>query len=273
MKRHARRIRGAALLFAAALGCESRPAALGSRTESSRAPLSSTRPVATDRPPAEPAKAPLDHIEILTGNAKAADRLPMVIAIHGLGDSPARFAAMVSGLDARARVLLPAGPTRYLDGFAWFPFPRNRTDEKLAPGIRASARRVAEFITWAVKARPTQGKPIVTGFSQGGMISFALAVEYPEMISAAYPVGGALPEPMRPLRLERPAPPIVAFHGSDDPLVPLGPTNASVEHLQRLGFPATIRTFAGVGHSIPPEMHAELHAALASRITVLAAEP
>ena len=42
------------------------------------------------------------------------------------------------------------------------------------------------------------GKVVVTGFSQGGMLSYALALHHPELIEYALPISGMLPEVLWP---------------------------------------------------------------------------
>lgn len=257
-----KRLLSLALLCLAA--CESGSAPSAASRPATTVP---SRPAAAASPTHEAEPAPLSFIEIVTGGAEERSALPLVVAIHGLGDSPRGFVGVFHGFGAKARVLLPAGPTPYGRGHSWFPFRPGRTEAELAEGIREAAEQVRAFVTWAARARPTQGKPIITGFSQGGMVSFAVAVLYPTLVRAAFPVGGALPRPLWPDGApSRDAPPIVALHGETDSVVPFEPTRASVEHLRSLGFAVKLERFAGVGHSMPPPVRTALHDALAEAL-------
>jgi len=237
-------------------------------------PQPANRHEGPDQPEAgAPIAAGVHYIELVTGGAATEDRLPMILAIHGLGDTPAHFAGVLRGFDRPARVILPRGLDAYGQGWSWFEYRAADNDpERLAAGIRAAADRLAPAIEQLARERPTVGAPIVTGFSQGGMLSFALAVEHGELIAAALPIGGALPEPMQPEPIadETGAPPTVApihaFHGEADTRVPLAPTAAAVEQLRAAGFEASLRSYPGVGHTISPQLHDDWLAALRERL-------
>ncbi len=204
-------------------------------------------------PPIPQTEIGLSALEIHTGPSKT-DPEVVVVAMHGLGDRPEGFARLFETFSTPARVLLPAGPHPYRDGYSWFT--AGRDDEV------AFAADLAEQAD-AVAARLI-GRPVVTGFSQGGMLAFAIAVRHPERISAAYPVGGALPAALIP---DRPrlggSPKIVALHGEADTRVDYAATAAMVPALAAAGFDATLRSYPGVGHTISAEMREDLDGLLA----------
>lgn len=244
------------------VGCNSGPApSEPARREPEPSPATSSR-----RPASPPATA-LDVVEITTGGATKDATLPMIVAIHGLGDRPEDFGSLFQGFEAKARVVLPRAPDSWGGGFSWFPFRPDADDRARAEGIAKASELVATTIARLVMERPTRGKPIVTGFSQGGMLSFAIAARHPDAIAAAFPIGGVLPEPLWPRGpsagggLE-----VVALHGESDTRVPIGPTRNGVEALARAGFQASIQTFPGVGHGIPAPMRTRLFELLASAV-------
>jgi len=218
--------------------------------------------------------AGVEYVELITGGAAAEDRLPLILAIHGLGDRPERFAALLRPLPAPARVILPRAFDPVDDGFSWFPIrARSKDIAGLAAGIASAADRLAPFLAAIAHERPTHGKPIVTGFSQGGMLSFALALRSPQEISAAAPIGGWLPPPLWPAQgpSEQRMPPITAFHGDADNAVKIEPTRAAVQHLIGLGYPVELREYPGVAHEIPAQIRADLYRTLSA--AVAAQEP
>lgn len=189
-------------------------------------------------------------------------KLPMLVAIHGLGDRPENFKQVVADLPVVARVIVPRGLTPVDDGFSWFPIRARSPDVAgLSAGISKAADRLAVLIAELQRTRPTVGLPVITGFSQGGMLSFTLAVYHPELCAAAIPVGGWLPPPLWPSALpeRRPLPKIVALHGEADPAVKYAPTREAVEHLEKLGWPASLKSYPDVGHAIPPVVRRELY--------------
>lgn len=203
-----------------------------------------------------------------TGGATPDETLPMVVAIHGLGDRPERF-ALLRGYPGQLRVIVPRALDPHGRGFSWFPIrARNPDRERVARGLRAATDKVATMIEAVTKRYPTRGKPIVTGFSQGGMLSFALAVTHPELVAAALPVAGVLPEPMWPsAKAPDDPPPIVALHGDADPLLAIDATRQTVAALREAGFEATLTEYPGVPHRIQPNMRRDLFRHIHQAIT------
>jgi phospholipase/carboxylesterase len=251
-------LRCVALLFALALPACDRPS-------EPPPPPAAARP---SPPPGPPEAAGVRYLERLTGGARKGERLPLVVAVHGFGDRPEAFVDLFADLGAKARLIVPFGLEPYGEGFSWFPIGALDDPPRLAEGTGRAADRLAAMIEAVVKARPTAGKPIVTGFSQGGMLSYTLAVRHPEVVGAAFPVGGLIALPLVPASwptvAERPS--ILAFHGDADRRVPVARDRETVARLAAIGFDAKLREHPGVGHAIPPPMRAELLAALADAV-------
>lgn len=257
----AARRRAALLLVLSALGCgrdaPAPPPASGSSAP--RAPA--TEVAATNAPPDE--IAGIRYLERITGGKSRADKLPLILAIHGFGDRPENFLRLFDGFASPARLIVPYGEP-YGSGFSWFPSVRDAGPGALGAGIERAAHRLEPMIRALVSARPTAGKPIVTGFSQGGMLSFALAVLHPSSVGAAFPVSGVLPSALWPSDwpLGRVSPPIQAFHGDADRVVSVLEDRQGVERLRELGLTVVLREYPGVDHTVSAEMRRDLHAAL-----------
>lgn len=214
--------------------------------------------------------ASLQYVELLTGGAKATEALPLVIAIHGLGDRPEHFRRLVADLPVPARVIVPRAPDPRGGGYSWFPVRAKGSDPmKLSAGISKSGDRIAALVATVTRERPTAGRPVVLGFSQGGMLTFYLATHHPALFGAAIPVGGWLPPPLVPDgTAPKGAPRIVALHGQEDPLLLIGPTRKGVDTLKEKGWDVSLHEYPGVGHAIPPDMRAELHALVRAAVGV-----
>jgi phospholipase/carboxylesterase len=263
------------------LACEARapepaivqPAAVPAAPASTTDEAAATGELAAAQVDELPRVGEIHYLELVTAGADPESPLPMIIALHGLGDSPQGFRALLEGFDRPARVILPRALDAHDEGWSWFPIrARDRDVEALARGIDHAADVLAPAIAELTLQRPTIGKPIVTGFSQGGMLSFALAVEHGELFAAALPIGGWLPEPLWPVVANPSAAPILAFHGDADAAVRYEPTKLCVEQLQGLGYRVELRTYVGVGHMITPDMHLDLMASLREQLPV-EAEP
>lgn len=245
--------RALALAFALA-GCESR-----------------TREAAVPSAPATPAPAPapaqaspvegLDYLERCPASGCDA-RLPLVIALHGLGDTPESFGSVYDGLRTPARVLVLRAPLPWAEGRAWFPYRSvNTPPETLAPQLVALVPRVLATIDRACAARPCDGRVVVSGFSQGGMLTYALAARAPERFVAMVPIGGFLVPGIEPLRAAH-TPSLVVFHGEADRIVLPEWDHEGAARLSQAGYDVDFHLVPGVGHTIPPAVRDEVLSAI-----------
>jgi phospholipase/carboxylesterase len=208
------------------------------------------------------AQAPLEYVEVVTQAADRDAALPMLIVMHGLGDSPEGILPLFRDVAPATRIIAPRAPDAWGDGFSWYPVPK-----RSARVIADRARLVAELIEHLRARRPTRGRPVVTGFSQGGVLSFALAKDYASLLGGAVPIAGMLPPDAGPVkRPERPLP-VYAFHGRDDQRIPFAAAERAVAQLKQAGFDATLTGFPGVGHSISPEMRSQIFARLSALLS------
>jgi phospholipase/carboxylesterase len=231
-------------------------------------PLPSPEPVPA--PPRSTAQeiAGVRYLEHMTGGARPEERVPMIVALHPMGGDPVDFLPLLRNLRRRARIVLPYGhPSGGM--YVWFD---SVSDDVAAPVVTRETDRLAAALAALVTARPTVGKPIVTGFSQGGIMTFALAVTHPEALAAAFPISGSLPPSLYPsagLRAEQ-LPTIVAFHGAADLAVPTQSARTSIAELEQAGYTASLREYAGVEHDISAEEQRELLERLAQTADSLA---
>lgn len=229
--------------------------------------VSAGEPVAPRAPVdvAEVARAPLPEgwLERVIGADDPDAELPLVVMVHGRGDVPASMIGLLEGMTGPVRVVAPRAPDPLGDGFTWFPISvRDGQPQVLAEAIGEQADALVAQLAEVQRARPTRGKPVLSGFSQGGMLSFAVAVRHPDAIAKAVPVAGWLPEPMWPGEAPPGAPPIRALHGLDDDVLPFAPTAEGVEALRARGWDASLQAFPGVAHRIPAPVRASLYAEL-----------
>ncbi len=212
------------------------------------------------------------YLERVTGGAAPEDALPLVIGIHGYGDRPEHYADLFEGFSGRARFIFPYGEPSG-EGFSWFAISARFNPDAVAAGTERAAHRLAGMIAALAAARPTLGRPIVTGFSQGGMLSYALVILHPESVGEAFPVSGLLTPPHWPSTWAagKTQPRIEAFHGDADPIVPIAVDRQSATRLRAVGFTAELHEYPGVVHTVTAEMRRDLHAALSGAVSRAAA--
>jgi len=218
--------------------------------------------------------AGLHYLVEVEGEGDAGQPLPLVVALHGLGSSPKQFAPLYDHLPTPARVVLAQAPDSTTNGgWSWFLFERGDSDEaRLASRILNAAGSVADLLRALPQRYDTVGKPVVTGFSQGGMLSFTLASRFPDLMEASLPVGGTLYDDLYPQASSLPAhlPAIHAFHGATDRVVPIQGARQAIERLGALGFVTTIQEYEHVGHAMSQPMRRDYRDRLCAVLAAMA---
>ncbi|MEM9192571.1 MAG: alpha/beta fold hydrolase [Myxococcota bacterium] len=187
--------------------------------------------------------------------------LPMVVHLHGRGDDAWRPNGPFLDIETPMRVILPRAPERYQSGFAWMPVSASRGESReLVDALDQRTEELAEFLEELTETYPTLGKPIVLGFSQGGMLSFTLALNHPEVVGRAFPLAGYIPPSRLPARYDRSEayPKITAMHGMADPILRVHRTRAGVSHLSNLGYDVELFEYPGVEHVMTSDMYLQL---------------
>lgn len=207
-----------------------------------------TRPA----PPAPPVEPPLFRaISIQEGRPRA----PAIVVLHGLGTNERNLFDLGHAVApdwhvVALRAPIELGPDRY----AWYPvqFTPGGTVHDAA-AAESSRRRIIASLR-ALRAEPTVEPERITllGFSQGAMLSEAVALTEPGLVSRVVLIGGrTLPE-LRPTEAtKRPA--VLLIHGTRDDRVPYEHALATERVLRAAGYDVSLRSF-DAGHQVTPEM-------------------
>lgn len=203
--------------------------------------------------PLSPAGGELEGIrysEVVTGGAGVNDELPMAILLHGRGSKGASFAKFAREISEPMRFILPDGILPLGGGRTWTRL-RARTGDQagLADEMEYAAAALVPFVREISRCRPTIGKPVITGHSQGGMMSFALASLYPNLFKAAVPVSGWLPVELWTTEMT----PTYAIHGTGDRTVDFARTQDFAARLAGQGAPLHF-TPVGGGHGFSGDL-------------------
>lgn len=190
------------------------------------------------------------------GHSGGGRRWPYVLFLHGAGergDDPGRLLRPGKGLaadlahraDYPAIVVAPQCPHRT----TWLDH------------LRALMELVTEGQT-DLHADPDRTH--LTGLSLGGMGAWLLGARNPRRFASVVPICGSVP----PLEGFPGAVgalkdvPVWAFHGVEDPIIPVGHTLAMVDALEKAGGRPRLTLYADVGHHAwghayaEPELHA-----------------
>jgi phospholipase/carboxylesterase len=180
-----------------------------------------------------------------SGDGVSAERLPMVIALHGLGDTPENFyQTLLKDLDYPARFILLRGPLGHSGGK-----PDGRDWPVSSDDLREYGSALADEVPVLLNRFPTKGKPIIVGFSAGAYYAYYLAAFHADQFSFVFPISGGLPVelPGPGVRYGDGGAQVIAFHGKQDQVIEFQQGKAAVDNLTRMGIAVSFITFDG-GH-------------------------
>ncbi|TNF31511.1 MAG: hypothetical protein EP329_12180, partial [Deltaproteobacteria bacterium] len=174
---------------------------------------------------------------------------PLVIALHGRGDTADGFAGLAEALDQPTRTLVGRAPIPWgtVGGRAWYVLG--------APDETAQIRaRVADLVTLAGQLRtryPEAPKPALYGFSQGAVVALQAACDHPELWSAVVALSGRLATaegcPKSDVAL-----PVLVVAGTKDGVIPADKAWAAADALAGLGRAVERFSFDGP-HRVPKD--------------------
>lgn len=167
----------------------------------------------------------LKYIEKVFGPRKKGP-LPMMIFLHGSGGNEMELMAFEK-IPIPLRVIGIRGPERVVPGYGWdstvYGATQEEAEKKHDQMFKNLCLSIAESVSELKRRFPTAGKPILFGYSRGGSIAYYLAVNFPDSFSSVFAVSGYLDSKFIPDRIVHKylLPPIFAFHGRNDEIVPI----------------------------------------------------
>ena len=202
--------------------------------------------VASAEPPA------LETVEYLADGGDESS--PIVIAIHGYGDTPQAFLQFAISLAPGMRVIAVQGPLKHPhQGFSWYRIH----DSAQSTDIERAAYRLHTLIGTIRKQYPRAGRPILIGFSQGAVMSLSVLTRHPNTIRGAVAISGYLdakiPLPNAPN--SEPSD-VILLHGQSDSVVPFLRGLHAYKDLSQAGYRVEWRPHSG-GHEITSDVYAQ----------------
>ncbi len=166
---------------------------------------------------------------------------PLVIGLHGRGDTPEHFSGLSSRLGPRLGWRFLKAPLAWKENSQWF-----RMDA--SDGGRADLDQALDLVDAHVRSAGSR-KVALVGFSQGCFVAAHYAALHPQRIAAAICAGGGLvysPPELAP----GPRPAMLFFHGSEDAVVPISRAKEAKQQLENRGMACELIVHAE-GHSLP----------------------
>lgn len=205
----------------------------------------------------------IDHVARPPTRA-GSDRPPMLLMLHGVGSNEQDLLGLADQLDGRFYILSLRGPVTFGPGsHGWFEVRFTPTGPMINPQQAEQSRRdLIKFIQEApdhYKADPD--RVVLFGFSQGAIMSLALALTRPDLLAGAVVISGrTLPElfgkvgPLAGHLASREAMnglPLLVAHGRQDNVLPIDYGRQTENIFSQLPFNLSYREY-DMAHGIDP---------------------
>lgn len=182
------------------------------------------------------------YIVKYSGGGEKDATLPMLVALHGNGDTAKGFYAdALDQFNMPLRIIVVNAPIPYRGGYAW-PWD--------APELAQYGLALKEVIEALSQQFPTLGKPALLGYSGGGAMAFYQGLQYGDTYSYIFPVSGRLKasmiETLKPRRGAR----VHAYHGNKDKVVSIVGSRRALELLREARVKVALKEFDGGHHGI-----------------------
>lgn len=179
------------------------------------------------------------------------DSKRLMLVMHGLGDSIAGFRWLPEAMELPwLNYLLVNAPDRYYQGFSWYDFGRDPE-----PGIVRSRNLLFALLNDLRGKGFASEKTIVSGFSQGCLMTWEAGMRYPHRLAGLVGISGyahnekqMLSELSSMAREQR----FLITHGRQDPMIPFDAVKKQVELFKAAGLNIDWREF-DKGHTIAGE--------------------
>lgn len=194
---------------------------------------------------------------------------PLLLLLHGYGSNEQDLFAFADELDPRLHVISARAPLSLpWGGFAWYHL--SGQPGRLIPDAdtRSTAIELLDRFVTALpaKAGADPARLFLAGFSQGAIMSLALAARRPAQLAGVIAISGyvdpqTLPEQMPGFEEL----PILQLHGSYDDVIPVSAAHVTRDLLQGTSAHYEYHEYP-IGHGIHPEGLRQIQHWLAARL-------
>lgn len=192
------------------------------------------------------------------------EKSPVIILLHGYGSDANDLFAFASELPEELLVISAQAPYPMPPyGNAWYAINFNSTQGKFSDNVQAVKSRdlILKFIDEVIENYPVDPDNInLLGFSQGTILSYAVAISHPEKVKNVVALSGYINEEIikedyRKNDFSNLS--VYASHGNQDQVIPVSWARRNPQILSELNIDHVYSEF-GVGHGVAPANLLEL---------------
>ena len=187
------------------------------------------------------------------------DKNPLILLLHGYGSNEEDLFSFATELPEEYYIISVRAPYDMQYGaFAWYAINFDADENKFSDHEQAKVSRdlIAGFIDELIQTYPIDAQKVtLVGFSQGAILSYAVALSYPEKVQKVVAMSGYL-------NLEIVAEDylknnfnnlkIFASHGTVDQVIPVEWARKTPAILENLGINITYKEYP-IGHGVAPQ--------------------
>ena len=201
-------------------------------------------------------KTPALSLNYLIRQPKETRPSPLILLLHGVGSHERDLFDLAQYLEPQAIVVSARAPNVLgPNSFAWYPVEFTATGPLIdAEAAEASRLILLKFIAELIatyNVDPT--RVYLMGFSQGAIMSLAVALTQPEKVAGIVAMSGRLLPEIKPKIVPHlNGLPILMTHGVRDAIIPIKDARAASTYLSTLPVQLTYREY-DMGHQITIE--------------------
>lgn len=187
------------------------------------------------------------------------EKNPLLLLLHGYGSNESDLFSFASELPDAYYVISARAPYDLQFGsYAWYAINFDADENKFSDVKQAATSRdlIVKFIDEVIANYPIDPKNVtLVGFSQGAILSYAIAFSYPEKIKQVVALSGYLQPDMAVANFEQndlSKLRIFASHGTGDQVIPVGWARKIKPFLDQLGIENVYKEYP-VGHGVAPQ--------------------
>ena len=211
-------------------------------------------------------------LHYITRPSTLTENAPLLIMCHGYGSDENDLFSFASELPEELYIISLRAPYKMQpSGNAWYAINFDEDQGKWSDDEQAieSRDKIAQFIDYACGKYPVNKNNItLLGFSQGTILSYAVALTYPEKIKNVIALSGYINPKIIPEDFSRKAYSNLSFycsHGSVDQVIPVDWARKAPKFLNALNIENIYSEFP-VGHGVAPQNFYELKDWLKKRL-------
>ncbi len=187
------------------------------------------------------------------------DKNPLILLLHGYGSNEDDLFSFATELPEEYYIISARAPYDMQYGaYAWYAINFDADENKFSDHEQAKVSRdlIAGFIDELIQTYPIDAQKVtLVGFSQGAILSYAVALSYPEKVQKVVAMSGYL-------NLEIVAEDylknnfnnlkIFSSHGTVDQVIPVEWARKTPAIVENLGINITYKEYP-IGHGVAPQ--------------------